>query len=163
MSLERRHRKFAAMNKGRRHRNLPGRVDLLCNVHWWYTARKSVRIFAVVPPGTDISAFFPFPLPPLHPQPTLTMSRANQWFVPGDGIAREVITADIQRYLGPDALVRPGPGTGEYEVCLPSPAHRRDRRLLTRLQGVNGYWITAYRTLTTVCSTPPSCRGRAAG
>ena len=44
------------------------------------------------------------------------MSRANQWFVPGDGIAREVITADIQRYLGPDALVRPGTGTGEYQV-----------------------------------------------
>ncbi|CAN9215318.1 unnamed protein product [Alternaria alternata] len=57
------------------------------------------------------------------------MSRANQWFVPGDGIAREVITADIQRYLGPDALVRPGTGTGEY-------------------QGQPGYWITAYRTLT---------------
>ncbi|KAH8712281.1 hypothetical protein GQ44DRAFT_811527 [Phaeosphaeriaceae sp. PMI808] len=57
------------------------------------------------------------------------MSRANQWFVPGDGIAREVITADIQRYLGPDALVRPGVGTGEY-------------------QGQAGYWITAYRTLT---------------
>jgi len=57
------------------------------------------------------------------------MSRANQWFVPGDGIAREVITADIQRYLGPDALVRPGVGTGEY-------------------QGQSGYWITAYRTLT---------------
>ncbi|KAF2264202.1 hypothetical protein CC78DRAFT_249566 [Lojkania enalia] len=58
------------------------------------------------------------------------MSRQNQWFVPGDGIAREVITADIQRYLGPDALVRPGPGTGENE-------------------GRQGYWITAYRTLTT--------------
>lgn len=57
------------------------------------------------------------------------MSRANQWFVPGDGIAREVITADIQRYLGPDALVRPGPGNGEFE-------------------GRSGYWITAYRTLT---------------
>jgi hypothetical protein len=57
------------------------------------------------------------------------MSRANQWFVPGEGIAREVITADIQRYLGPDALVRPGTGSGEY-------------------QGQPGYWITAYRTLT---------------
>ncbi|KAJ4401323.1 hypothetical protein N0V91_007987 [Didymella pomorum] len=57
------------------------------------------------------------------------MSRANQWFVLGDGIAREVITADIQRYLGPDALVRPGTGSGEY-------------------QGQPGYWITAYRTLT---------------
>jgi hypothetical protein len=54
-------------------------------------------------------------------------SRANQWFLLGDGIAREVITADIQRYLGPDALVRPGLGTGEY-------------------QGEPGYFITAYRT-----------------
>jgi hypothetical protein len=44
------------------------------------------------------------------------MSRANQWFVPGEGIAREVITADIQRYLGPDALVRPGQGTGDHAV-----------------------------------------------
>ena len=55
------------------------------------------------------------------------MSRANQWFVLGDGIAREVITADIQRYLGPDALVRPGTGTGEYQVglsaCCPFAAH----------------------------------------
>jgi hypothetical protein len=53
-----------------------------------------------------------------------TMSRANQWFVPGDGIAREVITADIQRYLGPDALVRPGVGTGEYQVRSTSPTPR---------------------------------------
>jgi hypothetical protein len=56
------------------------------------------------------------------------MSRANQWFVPGDGIAREVITADIQRYLGPDALVRPGTGTGEYQVrtsLIDNPTTRR--------------------------------------
>ncbi|KAF2197357.1 hypothetical protein GQ43DRAFT_435222 [Delitschia confertaspora ATCC 74209] len=57
-------------------------------------------------------------------------NRQNQWFVPEQDIAREVITADIQRYLGPDALVKPGTGTGENE-------------------GVRGYWITAYRTLTT--------------
>ncbi|KAF2759060.1 hypothetical protein EJ05DRAFT_331458 [Pseudovirgaria hyperparasitica] len=57
------------------------------------------------------------------------MSLNRQWFVPGDDIAREVITADIQRYLGPDATVRPGTGTGEYE-------------------GMDGFWITAYRTLT---------------
>lgn len=56
-------------------------------------------------------------------------TRQNQWFQPGEGIAREVITADIQRYLGNDALVRPGEGNGEYE-------------------GVPGYWITAYRNLT---------------
>ncbi|KAF2492897.1 hypothetical protein BU16DRAFT_564202 [Lophium mytilinum] len=57
------------------------------------------------------------------------MSVTRQWFQPGEGIAREVITADIQRYLGNDALVRPGEGNGEY-------------------QGVQGYWITAYRNLT---------------
>jgi hypothetical protein len=53
-------------------------------------------------------------------------SQQYQWFVPADGIDRHVITADIQRYLGPDALVRPGES-----------------------DGVHGYWITAYRTLTT--------------
>ena len=55
--------------------------------------------------------------------------RQNQYFLPGTGIAREVITADIQRYLGPDALARPGIGTREHA-------------------GQPGYWITAYRTLT---------------
>lgn len=57
------------------------------------------------------------------------MSRAHQWFVLADGIAHEVITADITRYLGPDALVRPGKGTGEHT-------------------GQDGYWIIAYRNLT---------------
>ncbi|KAL1630380.1 hypothetical protein SLS56_004907 [Neofusicoccum ribis] len=42
----------------------------------------------------------------------------RQWFQPGEGIAREVITADIQRYLGPDALVKPGIGSGEYEQMV---------------------------------------------
>jgi len=54
---------------------------------------------------------------------------ARQWFVPGEGIDRHVISADIQRYLGNDATVRPGQGTGEH-------------------QGVQGYWIKAYRNLT---------------
>lgn len=39
-------------------------------------------------------------------------ARTNEYFVPHDGIDREVITADICRYLGNDALVRPG----TYEV-----------------------------------------------
>lgn len=46
-------------------------------------------------------------------------TRQNEYFVPRDGIDREVISADICRYLGNDALVRPG----HYEVCcaiLPS-------------------------------------------
>ncbi|KAF2454078.1 hypothetical protein BDY21DRAFT_291919 [Lineolata rhizophorae] len=51
--------------------------------------------------------------------------RVNTWFQPGEGISREVITADIQRYLGPDATVRPG-----------------------EENGVQGFFITAYRTLT---------------
>jgi len=38
--------------------------------------------------------------------------RTNEYFVPKDGIDREVITADVCRYLGNDALVRPG----SYEV-----------------------------------------------
>lgn len=33
---------------------------------------------------------------------------ARQWFIPGDGIDRHVISTDIQRYLGNDATVRPG-------------------------------------------------------
>lgn len=42
--------------------------------------------------------------------------RQNEYFVPRDGIDREVITADICRYLGNDALVRPG----NYEVLSPA-------------------------------------------
>jgi hypothetical protein len=59
-----------------------------------------------------------------------TASRQTTFFVEGTGIDREVITTDICRYLGNDALVRPG----EY----------RDKT--GRLQ--QGYHITAYRTLT---------------
>ena len=35
-------------------------------------------------------------------------SRTNEYFIRGEGIEREVITADITLYLGNDALVRPG-------------------------------------------------------
>ena len=34
--------------------------------------------------------------------------RMNEYFLPRDGIDREVITADISRYLGNDATLRPG-------------------------------------------------------
>ncbi|KAL2758341.1 hypothetical protein ACRALDRAFT_2040553 [Sodiomyces alcalophilus JCM 7366] len=63
------------------------------------------------------------------PAPT---GRSNEYFVPRDGIDREVITADICRYLGNDALVRPG----QYENPQTG-------------QVVQGYYITAYRNLTT--------------
>ncbi|RKF57165.1 hypothetical protein GcM3_190017 [Golovinomyces cichoracearum] len=60
-------------------------------------------------------------------------NRSNEYFVPKDGIDREVITADICRYLGNDALVRPG----NYE----NPSTNTVQP---------GYYITAYRNLTSV-------------
>jgi hypothetical protein len=66
------------------------------------------------------------------------MPRMNEYFLPRDGIDREVIQADICRYLGNDALVRPG----TYEVTshitpsttLSSLAHYVfTRRSLSRL------------------------------
>ena len=44
--------------------------------------------------------------------------RLNEYFIDKSGISREVIQADICRYLGNDALVRPG----EHEVRLPRPS-----------------------------------------
>ncbi|CAI6087024.1 unnamed protein product [Clonostachys chloroleuca] len=77
-------------------------------------------------------------------------SRQNEYFVPRDGIDREVISADICRYLGNDALVRPG----QYEVRLDfitasdyavaAPALNPQTG-----QVVQGYYITGYRNLTT--------------
>jgi hypothetical protein len=59
------------------------------------------------------------PMQPIYSQdvemaPPPPPPRVNEYFVPRDGIDREVITADICRYLGNDALVRPG----TYEVHL---------------------------------------------
>ncbi|CAK7223775.1 hypothetical protein SBRCBS47491_005322 [Sporothrix bragantina] len=63
--------------------------------------------------------------------PSNNAPRQNEYFVPRDGIDREVITADICRYLGNDALVRPG-------------THTNDNGRV-----IQGYFITAYRNLTT--------------
>ncbi|ORY02277.1 hypothetical protein BCR34DRAFT_591966 [Clohesyomyces aquaticus] len=58
------------------------------------------------------------------------MSALNSYFIPGDGIAREVIFRDLGRYLGPDATARPGVGdSGNYV-------------------GVSGYWVKAHQNLT---------------
>lgn len=55
--------------------------------------------------------------------------RQNEYFVPRDGIDREVITADICRYLGNDALVRPG---NYHNVSRGAPAQlARDPTRLT--------------------------------
>lgn len=86
--------------------------------------------------------------------PSHSSSRAamptRHWFQPGDGISREVITADIPRYLGPDALVRPGRGTGEHEVRFLTTRLPIIATITDNFQGVDGYWITAYRPLTSV-------------
>ncbi|POS72207.1 transcription factor RfeG [Diaporthe helianthi] len=63
--------------------------------------------------------------------PSNASARQNEYFIPRDGIDREVITADICRYLGNDALVRPG----TYE----------DKKSGRTIQG---YFVTAYRNLT---------------
>lgn len=83
-------------------------------------------------------------------------ARTNEYFVPKDGIDREVITADICRYLGNDALVRPG----NYEVGPRRCTYHLHRTTLITLQNPvtrqvqTGYFITAYRNLTTVISHP---------
>ncbi|KFY81626.1 hypothetical protein V500_11241 [Pseudogymnoascus sp. VKM F-4518 (FW-2643)] len=58
-------------------------------------------------------------------------ARLETYFVPGTGIDRDVITTDICRYLGNDAIVRPG------------------RHKNAEGEPVQGYFITAYRVLTT--------------
>ncbi|KAL2269399.1 hypothetical protein VTJ83DRAFT_1583 [Remersonia thermophila] len=62
--------------------------------------------------------------------PPTAPPRQNEYFVPRDGIDREVIQSDICRYLGNDALVRPG-------------TYEKDGQV------IQGYYITAYRNLTT--------------
>lgn len=44
-----------------------------------------------------------------------THRNARKWFIPGHDIDRHVIVTDIQKYLGSDATVRPGRGTGEND------------------------------------------------
>lgn len=45
----------------------------------------------------------------------MASERQNEYFIEKDGISREVIQADICRYLGNDALVKPG----VHQVRLP--------------------------------------------
>ncbi|KAK2807616.1 hypothetical protein FQN51_000053 [Onygenales sp. PD_10] len=64
--------------------------------------------------------------PPRNEDPSRRPAeRQNDYFIDGTGISREVIQADICRYLGPGALVKPGV-----------------------VQGRPGYYLRAYRNLT---------------
>lgn len=63
--------------------------------------------------------------------------RQNEYFIPGDGISREVIQADICRYLGNDALVRPG----NHNVCFPvSPISKETKHF----KSIETYRLLSY-------------------
>jgi hypothetical protein len=72
----------------------------------------------------------------------------NEFFVPEDGIDLEVITADICRYLGNEALVRPG-NYEASEVMFCEFMLMVTQNPVTR-QVQRGYFIHSYRNLTTV-------------
>jgi hypothetical protein len=40
----------------------------------------------------------------------------TRWWIPAEGIRRDVIQADIRHYLGPEVTVRPGEGEGADRV-----------------------------------------------
>ncbi|KAF2672672.1 hypothetical protein BT63DRAFT_133340 [Microthyrium microscopicum] len=65
---------------------------------------------------------------PAHPNVPSSGAPDFRWWVPAAGISRQVIQSEIQRYLGVDALVRPGKGGNN--------------------QTTDGYYISAYRNLT---------------
>lgn len=91
-------------------------------------------------------------------------TRLNEYFIDQDGISREVIQADICRYLGRDALVRPGThqvGLSLFPFLSSLSRYPFLPRKLIHLgawteitdtdkQGRPGYFIRAYRNLTTV-------------
>lgn len=90
-----------------------------------------------------------------------TSSRKITFFVPGGGIDREVISTDICRYLGNDATVKPGAHTVcnkavvVYTVTITNVLSMQD----TETGGVtNGFYVTAYRALTTVSDIRYRCR-----
>jgi hypothetical protein len=94
--------------------------------HTLLQAREHVRIETDRPASTTTQ---------VRPSPTESpqgISRTHRWFVSGDGIDRAVITADIQRYLGPEASVVPGISDDISGID----------------KGIAGYWVTAYRIFT---------------
>jgi hypothetical protein len=86
------------------------------------------------------------PPPSNYPQTQAyeTSAPNYRWFVDGRGIRRDVIQADIQRYLGPDALVKPGEQNVRASTVCSAKASANNSK------GVPGFWIAAYRTLTAV-------------
>lgn len=58
-----------------------------------------------------------------QPQPS-SGGRTGQFIIDAEGIDREVITADICRYLGNDALVKPGDVEVSHLKLLQTPRCR---------------------------------------
>lgn len=88
--------------------------------------------------------------PPIELQPERReepAARYQDYFLPGEGINREVIQFDICRYLGNDATVRPytHPDVG-YRLSTGSTTHTQ----ADHHQGRQGFVIKAYRAPTTV-------------
>ena len=81
--------------------------------------------------------------------------RRAEYFVPGEGISREVIQADICRYLGPDALIRPM----DYNVChLPSPIPSAASGLIVTLgrarvhgEGIPSFYVGTVKPRSVLC------------
>lgn len=81
----------------------------------------------------------------------MSSQRRAVFFVPATGIEREVITEDISRYLGNDALVSPG----NYKVTYPAVGfviNYTNSAQNHEGEQIAGYFITAYpcHVLTTV-------------
>jgi hypothetical protein len=70
--------------------------------------------------------------------------RLATYFVPAAGIDREVITTDICRYLGNDALVKPG----QHKVTHPSPTASSSTKLTAHR--------TAKESRSLATSSPPT-------
>jgi hypothetical protein len=107
-------------------------------------AASSIDTFSLTPkPREDV---------PLVSAPE-ELAKRNEYFVPGDGIDVEVITADLTLYLGNDVLLR----TGSFQVCYTST--RSINLSLMCQQSIAtgivrpGYLITAFRGLTLVKPT----------
>ena len=76
--------------------------------------------------------------------PIEIVGRKTRFFIPGDDIDREVIQSDICRYLDHDATVKPG----HFQVSMSDCYSQGVADLETK--GRVGYFIFAYRNLTTV-------------
>lgn len=86
------------------------------------------------PPDSDKSGWLPTDPKPSHVSTVIggRLIRQNEFFIPGDGIDGGVLAEELPLYLGNDASQRPG-------TCNDKETGRL----------VQGYFITAYRALTT--------------